>query len=773
MSEAVPSANPAQTSPSADKKEKEAVPATVVGIEKDALYGARVRKSFGSRVFWGTIVGCYWITAGLFYKVSFDDGDVDILAADEALEDAKQVSAANNSVVALCRRSSHEEDALRRSKANAATDSTSSAPPTYYNEMRHHRLKRKREDPVDTSRENIRRVRLWGQRLYASIFTNENKETFVKELLKTDDGQMGEMEATGQVAVGDMILAINGTRALGLTSGQVSDLIRHVPRPISIVFLRPRLSETAQRLAEEKQASEVSAANGPAPITTQRPQPPPVLHGSMQLTRPSPGPTPNQQSETNHYRMQGRPQPPGPAANGASPFPPSTNSFISHQPQAQPRQGGPQPQQIALNERILAHSRQMMIQNPAFGQVGHPLGYSSGPFAPANVNQLGSSYQMGTMPSNPGLYFRGRQGQLPQGNAGAITSLYPPSAMPHQAARPQLQADDAVRFVYNAGRNQWRRVANVETARRQANLQTPELEPPPVQLADSAQFSAVPPAGQPAPDASVRQFVASNPSNAASSSALVVRGPLDTRSAAGAHPLGVNPPQGMSGSLQGMPAPQDEPKPQWRIASSQSAATGGADRDSRAASAENSPGSSSDVAAVPFGVRSTVDVDADAAAIAAFAEPDLEGTDDVAASAEMSRTTSFLSPHESSFVSSLPSTLDPVATSSASTSRSSGTSEAEGRSVSVRIHHPRLFLTLGSQGSFVAVTSFIRNEGGQCGEIEASGKVFIGDVLVAINDTRIRPMATPGEVARVVNAMSRPLDLSFERASWDVLEGRE
>ncbi|RLN32266.1 hypothetical protein BBJ28_00015779 [Nothophytophthora sp. Chile5] len=547
MSKAAPSVDPAQTPPSAAKKEKEAVLATVVGIEKDALYGARVRKSFGSRVFWGTIVGCYWITAGLFYKVSFDDGDVDILTADEALEDAKQVSAANNSVVALCRRSSHEEDALRRSKANAATDSTSSSPPTYYNEMRHHRLKRKREDPVDTSRENIRRVRLWGQRLYASIFTSENKETFVKELLKTDDGQMGEMEATGQVAVGDMILAVNGTRALGLSSGQVSDLIRHVSRPISIVFLRPRPSETAQRLAEEKQASQASAVSEPAPVTTQRPQPPPALHGSMQPTRPSPSPTPNQQSGTNHYRVQDRPQPPGPAVNG-------------------------------------------------------------------------------------------------------------PSQQFH----------------------------------RQDN---PFLTPP---LASSLRPTRV-----------TRLLLDSSP------------------------------------------------------------------RDSRAESAENSPSSSSDVTAVPFGVRSTVDVDADAAAIAAFAEPDLEGTDDVAVSAGMSRTTSFLSPHEASFVSSLPSTLDPVAASSASTSRSSGTSEAEGRSVIVRIHRPRLFLTLGSQGSFVAVTSFIRSEDGQCGEIEASGKVFIGDVLVAINDTRIRPMATPGEVARVVNSMSRPLDLSFERASWDVLEGRE
>lgn len=57
----------------------------------DPLLSARIRKSFGARAFWGSVVGCYRVGAGQFYKVSFDDGDVDILSAEEVHEDVKQV----------------------------------------------------------------------------------------------------------------------------------------------------------------------------------------------------------------------------------------------------------------------------------------------------------------------------------------------------------------------------------------------------------------------------------------------------------------------------------------------------------------------------------------------------------------------------------------------------------------------------------------------------------------------------------------------------------
>lgn len=58
---------------------------------KGGLVGHRVRKNFGSRIFWGTIVGWYTVSGIEFLKVSFDDGDVDVFAAEEIAEDVQQV----------------------------------------------------------------------------------------------------------------------------------------------------------------------------------------------------------------------------------------------------------------------------------------------------------------------------------------------------------------------------------------------------------------------------------------------------------------------------------------------------------------------------------------------------------------------------------------------------------------------------------------------------------------------------------------------------------
>lgn len=67
----------------------------------DPLLSARIRKNFGARVFWGSVVGCYRVGSGLFYKVSFDDGDVDIFSAEEVLEDIKQVRCQATQLIVL------------------------------------------------------------------------------------------------------------------------------------------------------------------------------------------------------------------------------------------------------------------------------------------------------------------------------------------------------------------------------------------------------------------------------------------------------------------------------------------------------------------------------------------------------------------------------------------------------------------------------------------------------------------------------------------------
>lgn len=56
-----------------------------------SVIGKRFRKSFGSRFFWGSVIAHYVVIDALFYKVRFDDGDVDILPAPEVLEDIKMV----------------------------------------------------------------------------------------------------------------------------------------------------------------------------------------------------------------------------------------------------------------------------------------------------------------------------------------------------------------------------------------------------------------------------------------------------------------------------------------------------------------------------------------------------------------------------------------------------------------------------------------------------------------------------------------------------------
>ncbi|POM73281.1 Hypothetical protein PHPALM_9883, partial [Phytophthora palmivora] len=100
-------------------------PASVVGVEQDVLIGVRIRKSFGLRVFWGSVVGCYWVSGGLFYKVSFDDGDVDIFSADEVVQDAQAA----------------KKHAKENPKKHASKDA---AKDEYFLSKRLHSLKRKR-----------------------------------------------------------------------------------------------------------------------------------------------------------------------------------------------------------------------------------------------------------------------------------------------------------------------------------------------------------------------------------------------------------------------------------------------------------------------------------------------------------------------------------------------------------------------------------------------------------------------------------------------------
>lgn len=65
------------------------------------MVGKRVRKSFGARYFWGLVVSSYDVGGAPFFKVRFDDGDVDVFAGPEVLQDIKQVRALSDIVVVV------------------------------------------------------------------------------------------------------------------------------------------------------------------------------------------------------------------------------------------------------------------------------------------------------------------------------------------------------------------------------------------------------------------------------------------------------------------------------------------------------------------------------------------------------------------------------------------------------------------------------------------------------------------------------------------------
>ncbi|KAH7474094.1 hypothetical protein PRIC1_014407 [Phytophthora ramorum] len=659
------------------------MPAAVVGVEQDLLMGVRVRKSFGSHAFWGTVVGCYWVSGGLFYKVSFDDGDVDIFSADEVLQDAQQA----------------KTHAKENAKENAQKDPASSETPVdeYLTTMRHHSLKRKRDEPVDTSVRSVRRVQLWGQRLYASIYTNEQNETFIKELIKTDSGQMGEMEATGQVKVGDMILAVNQKRVLGLESKDVAELIKKPQRPIVLTLYRPQHSQLP---VQQQQAGQASA---PAPEQAQ----------GAATTQPAAVVT----------QPQAQQQAPASAPMRVLPA-----SFVAPQRAfAQPASMGPglaqswtQPMNThgMTNRELL---RQRLIQAAAARQPGYfPM---TGVFAPANRGV-------------PTAQRGGLTDQQMQRIVDAAAMRLHASA--GQSVRPMHQSQSSAQAPqYNMGRYQPQRsgLALYEQALQMqrtsygpdghASQQPPFTLRPAQAMSKGAHASRLPtvsPAepGQRTEPPQPRR----DQQNISSSRQNYTQGPTSDWSSADNTPR------------------EDPPV----------SSTDNADAEAIAALAEKDPAAAASAMATSF--------------LSPQACPDSKAG--AASTAESSLSMSFLSPNDFNEESRMPPRRDLSAGSAKSTP---SPVKSNVSLTTVVVHRQRLYLTLGVQGALIAVTSFVSDETGQRGEVEASGRVFLGDVLVRINDTYISPGMTPGNVAGIVNSSSRPITLWFERASWDVLTG--
>lgn len=143
--------------------------------------------------------------------------------------------------------------------------------------------------------------------------------------------------------------------------------------------------------------------------------------------------------------------------------------------------------------------------------------------------------------------------------------------------------------------------------------------------------------------------------------------------------------------------------------------------------------------------------------------------------AETEDASSFLSPNKPSFVAKLPQNIgnqyvSDIVPPSQHVESTLTTVDGE-ECVVVEIYRTRLYVTLGSLGTWIAITSFVRGKNGEIGEIEESGKVFIGDTIYAINGYPVNQEASPTDVARVVTNLPRPFKLYFQRATWDTLEG--
>ncbi|CEG44735.1 PDZ domain [Plasmopara halstedii] len=660
---------------------KPAQQANVVNLEKDVLIGVRLRVSFGSRAFWGTVVDCYWVSGGLFYKVSFDDGDVDILPADEVMRDAE-----------AAKTHAKENPQHKNKQSNSDTEEKD-----YFPTMRLHKLKRKRDDGVYNSASNVRQVNLWGQRLYASIYTNKKNETFVKEFLKTEDGQIGEMEATGQVKIGDMILAVNEIRVLGMPSRELAELIRKPKRPIKLILYRPQLSN---QLPQEDQEEHLFAASSDVSTTT-----------SLQTQHHAPL-LPNVSQ--------------APALSFVTPEQALANQVPVSRMDAQ--QWTQSSQQLLTKEYIWERVRQNILARQAADSARVPVPISvhlTHPhhFVPTFTNTAASGLPVsGIQPAKPMFQPFGAAAQAMGGNQRqGITSINNETLQQSLTHRnsvattgntydltqsPQTTTTDTTMNVVQQSVSQDGQHHNLASSRHPKQAATS------VQNTTNSVISED--TSRPVASSPTSGSRARTTDNIASTAELTTRHSLSSK-----------------GLLK-------ELVPNSSLLSS-------------------------------CGTPETTEIENASGTTSFLSSSTLVDKRTEFESIDKSQPMSFLSPNDFN--------VDFEATTRSVEQIETAAKEPdEVKSnvglVFVKVSRSRLCLTLGIQGTLIAVTSFVLDEFGKPGEVELSGKVFIGDVLVRINETNIVSGMTPNTVAEIVNSVPRPLTLWFERASWEILDGK-
>lgn len=708
--------------------------------------------------------------------------------------------------------------------------------PIYQDELRRMTLKRKRDEQLDPALCESVNVTVWEQRLYVSIITS-NKVTTVSEFVKRSDGRPGEVEATGQVRVGDIISQINGHRVSGLDSASVSGMIKSARRPLVIVFLRPRAghqlqervsraedvlesesraeaeTETVER-SHRSSAAAASAAANVVHITNS--SPPPSAQAvdttaSPAANAPVPAPQSAAVASSPAYPEDGQQsQPYEPPSHQAERQSAPVHAY-SNPPVVVPQQRYPQQQQSQVYS-----DNQYIQQYPvaaAAAQAAAQSAYEalSDPHQSLRVNLTLKQQRRAGMPNQWNSAY-GRQ----QARATAYGTSMIPVPQPNSSYNPYLTgahvSTSHLRPQYQAPQvaHPQQFVASQHSSAMLQQYSQQQAQPTRTRWANGVIVGNFPPGGS----------GSSMYSSSSTATPARTMAPEYSRSSVADYRSTQQPAvtaQGMmpahqyttaSSSLQ-----QSRPKaadyydsaaaessgPSFSTSESrfsvvepvqeqQNHSAGGAVEDDDDGTESDEPPDYDE----PIGrfeleddlddeeKQLAADLGMDVAPASTGKAPSssfLSASSVAADLAETEEASSFLSPNKPSFVAKLPQNIGNQYVSDIMPPLQQQHVEstlmtADGEEcVVVEIYRTRLYVTLGSLGTWIAITSFVRGKNGEIGEIEESGKVFIGDTIYAINGYPVNQGASPTDVARVVTNLPRPFKLYFQRATWDTLEG--
>lgn len=721
------------------------------------------------------------------------------------------------------------EDPTKRNTQGAMEVVPNSISP-YMEEMRRQPAKkRKRVEETEFEGNEDRpsgwSVRLWGARLYASIATTNRGITRVKEFVPTSTGEIGEMEASGKVKKGDVIWKINDTIVTGMPSAEFMNLIRGTPRPIQLWFMRPDTPVTSDPPLIEPHPTRSNAIGVVSSLHSQ-----PIVAKSITAPSQSAAIVTVSSSSSKQIETQAILPPSGPVKTSAvtvaqSAHPPAVEinseqipvrgdlSFTV--PQRKSVQSASYQPQANVQRRMEASDTRNI---PSLV----PSSYVHPPLANHFVNRNGTYQQANHV--YPSGYLTPQHG-VP---SSMLTNMQFNGTRQHQVPVAQ-QFNNSFQFrqlpwgnvanATNATMNNQQNVIGQHRYPYQQNQTAPVPTNTITQLSLQAPQSIISNSGSQGVTWSTQRGFGGTYNLHSSNAVLQSRGaqmnayanPAPTQSmnhdanqlstdgqqmynspTTQAHVLNTGQPSSQlqknnqspqarvfTSEQRSPPSEHEQHSPRLEIQRNANAIRHAAPNYSQqlqqrstpdavqAGSTSNTVHASEPTQTIPrSGDKNFGNQDPDAHTAEDQVPKDASS---ITLDDEDLGETSFLSLGKPSFVAALPESA-PERGHPVPTPRFPPRSMT-GNYVIVRIMRKRLQVTLGMVGSRVAVTSFVRDENGNIGEIEESGKVVVGDCVVAVNGAPILQNSSPTEVARLVVSLPRPFDLYFQRVSWDALHG--